>query len=201
MKVNFIDFTKPERFEFIDKMSSWIPGRHRFLDKLPEPWRSRAILFGYRLGLITAVGYVKIQPSDENGKPNAPEIITCNIIPNVGVTQLRNIISGGSVLLPSHQEFGTGTTPPAVLDTDLQTPLGGGTLRLASTITTPGSYEIRYEVFLGSVYGPARPYTINEMGIFNDLTVGTLIAHALVSPGHEMTGVNTATATYGLLLR
>ena len=200
MDINFIDFTKPERFALVDKLSSWIPGKHRFLDKLPEPWRSRVILFGYRLGLIQAVGYVKIQGCDENGCPNEPPIITANIIPDVGVTRIRDIIKGDSTELPSHLEFGTGTTAPAVGDTDLTTPLTA-TARLAATVTAPGSYEIRYEVFLNGTYGPARPYTINEMAIFTHLTAGVIIAHALVSPGHTMSGTNTATATYGLLLR
>ena len=200
MKVNFIDFTKPERFALVDRMSSWIPGKHKFLDKLPEPWRSRAIGLGYRLGLIPAVGYVKIQPCDEKGVPNKPPTITYNIIPDVSVTVLRSLIAGTSVLYPSHMEFGTGTTPPAVGDTDIETPLSA-TARLAATVTEPGSFEIRYEAYLDSTYGPARPYTINEFGIFNHLSAGTIIAHALVSPGHAMTGTNTAIATYGLLLR
>lgn len=201
MDINFVDnFTKPERFNLIDKFTGWIPGKHRFLDKLPEPWRSRAILFGYRLGLVPAVGYVKIQPSDENGTPNAPPIITANIIPDVGVTRLRDILAGVSTELPSHLEFGTGTTTPAVGDTDLTTPLAG-TARLSATVTTPGSFEIRLEAFLNGTYGPGRPYTINEQAIFTHLTTGVIIAHALVSPGHTMTGTNTATATYGLLLR
>ena len=200
MKVNFIDFTKPERFALIEKMSSWIPGKHKLLDKLPEPLRSRAIMFGYRLGLIPAVGYVKIQPFDSKGIPNAPPIITCNIIPDVGVTRLRDIIAQVSTEYPTHLEFGTGVTVPAVGDTDLTTPLSA-TARLAATITTPGSFEIRLEAYLDSTYGPARPYTINEFGIFNDLSAGTIIAHALVSPGHAMTGTNAAIATYGLLLR
>lgn len=200
MKVNFIDFTKPERFEFIEKMTSWIPGKHKFLDHLPEPWRSKAILFGYRLGLVPAVGYIKIQPCDENGVPNEPPIINANIIPDVGVTRIRDILAGTSSELPTYLEFGIGTTPPAVGDTDLETPLTA-TARLAATVTTPGSFEIRLEAFLGSVYGPSRPYTINEQAIFTHLSSGVIIAHALVSPGHAMTGTNSASATYGLLIR
>ena len=200
MDIKFIDFTKPERFSFLDKITSFLPSTHKFLDKLPEPYRSKAILFGYRLGLVKTVGYIKIQPCDENGKPNAPEIVTCNIIPNLGATRIRDIIAGTSSELPSHMEFGTGTNIPAVGDTGNQTPLSA-TARLAATITTPGSYEVRYEGFLGSTYGPARPYTITEFAIYTHLTARVIISHALVVPTHAMTGTNAAIATYGLLIR
>lgn len=201
MDINFIDnFTKPERFGFIDKLQSLVPGKHKWLDRLPEPWRSRAILFGYRLGLVPAVGYVKIQPCDENGCPNEPPIINANIITDTGATRIRDILAQTSSEFPDHLEFGTGTTTPAVGDTDLTTPLTA-TARLAATITTPGSFEVRLEAFLNSTYGPARPYTINEQAIFTHLTAGVIVAHALVSPGHTMTGSNTAQATYGLLVR
>ena len=201
MDVNFIDnFTKPERFAIIDKIKGFAPSKHKWLDRLPEPWRSRAILFGYRLGLFSAVGYVKIQGCDPNGVPNEPPKITANIITDVGATRIRDILAGTSSELPTHLEFGTGTTTPAVGDTDLTTPLTA-TARLAATVTTPGSFEVRFEVFLNGTYGPTRPYTINEQGIFTDLSAGILMAHALVSPGHTMTGSNTAQATYGLLVR
>lgn len=201
MDINFEDhFTNPERFGFIDRFEGLISAKHKILDKLPEPWRSRAILFGHRLGLIHVVGYCKIQPCDPNGVPNAKPIINANIIPNISVTRLRDIIKGDSTELPTYQEFGTGTTTPAVGDTDLTTPLTA-TARLLSTVTAPGSFEIRFEAFLNGTYGPTRPYTINEQAVFTHLTAGVIISHALVSPGHAMTGSNTATATYGLLLR
>ncbi len=201
MNINFIDFTKPERFAFVDKLKGIIPGKHRFLDFLPEPWRSRAIMFGYRLGIFNGVGYIKIQPCDPKGIPNAPPIITANIITDVGATRIRDIIEGTSTELPTYLEFGTDATDPVVGDTTLGAALTGGTARLSATVTGPGSYEIRLEAFLNGTYGPGRPYTISEQGIWTHLSAGILLAHALVNPTHEMTGSNTAIATYGLLIR
>jgi len=202
MQVAFKD-DSIKKIKIIEKISSFLPSTHKFLDYLPEPWRSRAILLGYKFGLINKVGYVKITgyTDDTFTKRTGQESITCNIIPNVGVTQIRDILAGTSSNLPKNIEFGTSTTTPAVGDTDLGAPLSVND-RLVATVTTPGSYELRFEVFITSTYGPARPYTINEFGLFADPEEsGILIAHALVSPGHEMSRTNTAIATYGLLLR
>lgn len=192
-----------KKFKIIDKINSFLPSVHKFLDKFPEPLRSKFIILGYKLGLIHQVGYVKITGyTDETyTKRNGQESITCNIITDVGVTQIRDILAGTSSDLPKNIEFGTSTTVPVVGDIDLGAPLSIND-RLVATVSSPGSYEIRLEALISAIYGPARPYTINEFGMFADPEeTGVLIAHALVSPGFAVTGVNTAIATYGLLLR
>ncbi len=195
------------KFRIINKLSSFVPQTHKFLDHLPEPWRSKAIIFGYRLGIVRSFGYVKMvgYTDDTRTERTGQESITCNIIPDVGATKLRDMIAAAAAGAGSNDqfwmEFGTGTSTPAVADVDVETPLDEGTLRLSATITSPGSYEIRSEVFLNSTYGPTRTYTINNMAIFAHQTSTPIIAHALVSPGHAMVGTNTATATYGLLVR
>ena len=203
MKIRFTDnLTKPKKFKIVDKIRSFMPHTHKFLDHLPEPYRSRAILFGYRLGLIKTIGYVEIEEFLEDGvTPTGLKVRTVNIVPDVGVTQIRDILAGTSADLPKNMEFGTATTPPTAASTDLGAPLSIND-RLVATVTTPGSFELRLEAFIGSTYGPARPYTINEFAIFADPEEsGPMIAFALVNPGVEVTGVNTYKATYGLLLR
>lgn len=189
-----------ERFKFVEQLSGLIETKHKILDKLPEPWRSKAIIFGYKLGLIGAMGYIKIQPCDSRGVPNKPAILNANIVTDVGATRIRDILAGRSTELPSHLELGTGTSTPAAGDTDLTIPLGANA-RLAATVTTPGAYEIRLEAFVNGTYGPRRPYTISEQAIFTHLTAGICLAHALIMPRHTISGTNTATVTYGLMVR
>ena len=199
MKVRFTDnFQYPKKFGFVDKFA--FPTEHKIINKLPLKLRYKVIKFLWQIGYLKQVGYGTIVQKNSKGEVVAKSEFW-NIIVNVGVTQVRNILAGTSSNLPKNIEFGTGTTTPAAADTDLTTPLSVND-RLVGTVTTPGSYEIRVEAFITSTYGPTRPYTINEFGLFFDPEeTGTLFAHALVSPGHTMTGTNTAEATYGILLR
>lgn len=205
MKVRFTDdYHYPKKFAFVDKFH--LPEEHKWLNKLPLKWRYRAIKCMFKLGLLKTVGYGKIVQKNPEGKIVKTSEFW-NIITNVGTTHVRDILAGDSTDLLGNLEFGTGTNTPAAADTDLQTPLdtlggGGDKTRLVATITKPGSYEIRAEAMLSSTYGPTRPYTINEFGLFFDPEEsGVMFARALVSPGHTMTGSNTADATYGILLR
>jgi hypothetical protein len=197
-----------ERYGVIDKLTSFVPQTHKLLDRLPEPWRSKAIIFGYKLGLIPSFGYIKMEgyTDDTFTKKTGQESITCNLITNQGATALRNIIeaalSGAGTDNQAYMDFGIGTTTPGVLDTDIETqPAGGAHPRLICTVTPQGSYEIRCEAFIGSGWGSARPILISEMALFTAITGVDNIAHALVSPAHNLTGVNTAKGTYGLLVR
>jgi len=192
---------------FTDKISMF-SGKHVLLDRLPVKWRNKCITFLYKLGIIRSIAYVQFTEFiDGNPKKIGQVVKVYNIIPNIGVTQVRDILAGTSTNLPQNMEFGVGTTPPAVGDTDLETALdtlsgGGDKTRIVATVTTPGSFEIRLDGFISSTYGPTRPYTINEFGAFFDPEeTGILLGHALVSPGFAITGSNTAQATYGILLR
>lgn len=199
MKIKFTDnYQYPKKFSLIDKFH--FSKEHKWINKLPLKWRYKVIKFLFKCGFLKQVGYGTIIGRNSEGKIIQKSEFW-NIIVDVGVTQVRNILAGTSTNLPKNIEFGTSTTTPLVTDVDLTTPLSVND-RLPSTVTTPGSYEIRLEAFITSTYGPGRPYTINEFGLFFDPEEsGTMFAHALVSPGHTMTGTNTAEATYGILLR
>lgn len=205
MDIKFTDkYHYPKKFSFADKFH--LPREHKWLNKLPLFWRYKVIKYLWKLGFINIVGYGKIVQRNPEG-----EIVLVsemwNIVVDVGVTQVRDILKGDSTNLPKNMDFGLGTTAPIAADTDVETPLdgesgGGDKTRLVCTVTAPASFELRLQAFLDGTYGPTRPYTINNFGIFVDPEeTGIMIAHALVSPGHTMTGSNTATATYGILLR
>ncbi len=193
-----------------ETISQMIPGKHRWVDKLPEPYRSKAIRLGFKLGLIKAMGYFKFQQYTPDGKtPVGKERFTCNIIPDVGATAIRDALaatwSGAGLNKQAYMDFGTGTTVPAAGDTDIEGQPTGTTPRIICTVTTPGSYEIRFEAFIDGTWGTRAPDldTLNNFGIFDDPSdaTGNIIAHALIVPGETVTGSNTAKGTYGLLVR
>lgn len=197
-----------QKFKIIEKLTSFIPGKHKFLDHLPEPWRSKAIILGYKLGLIPVIGYIKIEgyTDDTFTKKTGQNSLTCNIITDQGAGALRDMIeeslSGAGTDNQAYMDFGVGTTPPDVANTDIETQPGGGAHpRLICTVTPQGSYEIRCEAFIGAGWGDTRPIDISEFALFTALTGVDNIARALVSPVHELTGANTAKGTYGLLIR
>lgn len=198
-----------KKFNITDKLSSFIPGKHKFLDLLPEPLRSKAIILGYKLGLINAFGYVKIQGYDPTGTiPIGPEKITCNIITDAGAGVIRDLLAGSfagaGINKQLYMDFGIGTTTPTAADTDLTTQPGGAAHpKIIATVTSPGSYEVRCEAFIDSSWGDTRPIVIAEFGLFDNSadSTGNMIAHALVSPTHNLTGSNTAKGTYGILIR
>jgi len=196
MEIDFKDkYPHHKRYKHIEKVRL-LAGEHKWLNLLPLKWRYKAIKFLFKLGIIRQVGYGRLV-NHQTGKVSE----FWNIVVDVGVTQVRDILAGTSTNLPVNIEFGTGTTVPAVGDSDMTTALTNND-RLVGTVTTPGSFEIRVEVFINDTYGPGRPYTIEEMGLFVDPEEsGVMIAHALVSPGFVISGSNTADCTYGILLR
>ena len=209
MNINFENHSI-KKLGITDKIQSFFPGSHKFLDKLPEPWRSKAIVLGYKLGFIKQMGYFKMEELDKFGKKTGKKSFGANIVTNSGVTQIRNYLTLANTNAIKNLGFGNPVTPtaPAVGDTVLNTPLSG-TTRLVGTVTSPGSYELRVEALLGTTYGPTRNYIITEIGLFADplggaagAGGGVLIARAIVSPSFTMTTApNSATATYGLLFR
>jgi hypothetical protein len=187
-----------------------IPSKHKFLDRLSEPWRSRAIRLGFKLGFIKSMGYFKFQQYTPDGKEKVgKERFTCNIIPDVGATAIRDALAatwaGAGTNKQAYMDFGTGTSTPLVGDTDIEGQPTGTTPRIICTITSPGSYEIRFEAFIDGTWGTRSPDldTLNNFGIFDDPAdaTGNMIAHALIVPGETITGSNTGKGTYGLLVR
>lgn len=196
MEIDFKDkYPHHKKYKHIEK-TNLLSQSHKWINKLPLKWRYRTIKFLFKLGIIRQVGYGRLV-NHQTGQVSE----FWNIVTDSGVTQVRDLIAGTSTNLPKNIEFGTGTTVPAVGDTDLTTPLTNND-RLIGTVTVPGAFEIRVEVFINSTYGPGRPYTIEEMGLFFDPEeTGIMLGHALISPGFIISGTNTADCTYGILLR
>ncbi len=97
---------------------------------------------------------------------------------NGGVAILTNrIIQAGTA--PKYQEWGTGTTTPAVTDTALQTPSSesrtAGTESRSTTTVTNDTYTVT-----GTIVATGTR-AITEYGQFDASTSGNMLIHAVFS--------------------
>ncbi len=102
-----------------------------------------------------------------------------NIITTVGKNALASLLNSASAgnSVVTHMGFGTSTTPVAVGDTTLGTELSGGSYaRVAVTRSNPSGNVIQYQATLTGLSGAV---TVQEAGLFNASTAGTLFAHQL----------------------
>lgn len=104
-----------------------------------------------------------------------------NIVTTVGKNALASLLNGASAgtSLVTHMGFGTSSTAVAAGDTALGAELvGNGYLRSNQTVTrsNPSANVIQY---VANLTGITAATTVQEAGLFNAATGGTLIAHQL----------------------
>lgn len=101
-----------------------------------------------------------------------------NVITTVGKNALASLLNSASAgtTLVTHIGFGTSTTAVVAGDTALGTELsGGGYARVAVARSNPSGNVIQYVATLTGLTG----VTVQEAGLFNAATAGTLFAHQL----------------------
>jgi hypothetical protein len=111
-----------------------------------------------------------------------------NIITTVGKNALAALLISASAgtSLVTHMGFGSATTAVAVGDSALGTELvGNGYARVAVTRSNPSGNVIQYQ---STLTGLTVSTTVQEAGLFNAATVGTLFAH-------QLTGAVTLSST------
>jgi hypothetical protein len=102
-----------------------------------------------------------------------------NVITTVGKNALASLLNSASAgtSLVTHMGFGTSTTAVAAGDTALGTELvGNGYARVAVTRSNPSGNVIQYVANLSNI---TSTVTVQEAGLFNAATGGTLFAHQL----------------------
>jgi hypothetical protein len=102
-----------------------------------------------------------------------------NVITTVGKNALASLLNSASAgnSVVTHMGFGTSTTAVAAADTALGTELvGNGYARVAVTRSNPSGNVIQY---VATLTGITTSTTVQEAGLFNASTAGTLFAHQL----------------------
>jgi hypothetical protein len=102
-----------------------------------------------------------------------------NIVTTVGKNSLASLLNstnaGNSVI--TYMGFGSSTTAVAATDTTLGTELSGnGYARVAVTRSNPSGNVVQY---VATLTGITASITVQEAGLFNASTSGTLFAHQL----------------------
>jgi hypothetical protein len=102
-----------------------------------------------------------------------------NIITTAGKNALASLLNGTSQgqTLVTHMGFGSSTTAVAAGDTKLGTELvGNGYARVAVARSNPSGNVIQY---VATLTGITATVTVQEAGLFDALTNGTIFAHQL----------------------
>jgi len=120
---------------------------------------------------LTLKGKLLVQKFDKNGTLVEDRFVD-NLVVNAGKAFIASRMSGTSSAVMSHMAVGTGSTAAAGGDTALGTEVG----RVALTSTTPSTNTVTYVASFGAGTGTGA---LEEAGIFNDGTTGTLLCRTV----------------------
>ena len=130
---------------------------------------------------------------------------TKNLIVDAGLKQLGDILAGLETtdIDLGFMEADEDTGVPLISDTDTIDPLDPAD-RLAATVQTRASvspFEVVITTFINSTKY-SRPQTISKLNVFfTPDETGTLFAAGLLDTPVTLAGSDTATLTYGIVLR
>lgn len=134
--------------------------------------------------------------TDVNGKIRDSWSVE-NLVTNAGFAQLALLAGDASATPFTYIAVGTSATAPAVTDTTLTAEIVdtglarvAGTVSRVTTTVTNDSYRIT------TTWTASGSKTIEEVGVFNASSAGTMLSHALttskaVSNGETLTGTYT----------
>lgn len=123
-----------------------------------------------------------------------------NVITTAGKTALASLLNSASAgtSLVTHIGFGSSTTAVAAGDTTLGTELSAGSYaRVAVTRSNPSGNVIQY---VATLTGVTNNPTVQEAGLFNGPSAGTLFAHQLTGAVNLATSADSIQVTWQVTL-
>lgn len=121
-----------------------------------------------------------------------------NLVTNAGFAQLALLAGDASAVPFTYMALGTSSTAPAVTDTTLTAEIvdtglerAAGTVSRVTTTVTNDTYRIT------KTWTATGSKTIEEVGVFNAASSGTMLSHALTTSKTVANG-ETITGTYSL---
>ena len=123
-----------------------------------------------------------------------------NVITTAGKTALASLLNSASAgtSLVTHIGFGSSTTAVAAGDTALNTELSGGSYaRVAVTRSNPSGNVIQY---VATLTGVTNNPTVQEAGLSNASSAGTLFAHQLTGAVNLATSADSIQVTWQVTL-
>jgi hypothetical protein len=134
---------------------------------------------------IKIVGKVRLQVFDKDGNIKSDTGFKKNIITNAGKAQIA-LLAGDATAIPfTYLAVGTSSTAVAVTDTTLGAEITDtGLARASATVSRTTTSVTNDTLQLTYTWTASGAKTIQEVGIFNASSSGTML-------GHKLTGATT----------
>jgi hypothetical protein len=135
--------------------------------------------------------------TDVNGKVRDSWSVE-NLVTNAGFAQLALLAGDASATPFTYLAVGTSTTAPAVTDTTLTAEIvDTGLARVAGTVSRVTTTVTNDTYRVTTTWTATGSKTIEEVGVFNASSAGTMLSHALTT-SKAVTNGETLTGTYSL---
>ena len=121
-----------------------------------------------------------------------------NLVTNAGFAQLALLAGDASATPFTYIAVGTSSTAPAVTDTTLTAEITDtGLARVAGTVSRVTTTVTNDTYRVTTTWTATGSKTIEEVGVFNASSAGTMLSHALTT-SKAVTNGETLTGTYSL---
>lgn len=132
----------------------------------------------------------------DNGKLISKTLFQ-NLITNVGKAEFAGLVANlGGLTAPAYIALGSSATAPTVTDTTLTAEIStSGLGRAAATVTRVTISVTNDTIQYFKSFTATGTVTINEIGIFDALSVGNMITHALTT-SQPVINTNVVNVTY-----
>lgn len=143
------------------------------------------------------IGTYDFTITDVNGKVRDTWSVN-NLVTNAGFAQLALLAGDASATPFTFLAVGTSSTAPAVTDTTLTAEITDtGLARVAGTVSRVTTTVTNDTYRITTTWTATGSKTIEEVGVFNASSAGTMLSHALTTSKAVANG-ETLTGTYSL---
>lgn len=147
------------------------------------------------INTIKLSGQIDFEIRDVNGKVRDKWTVY-NSLMNVGFAQLALLAGDASAVPFTYLELGTSSTAVAASQTALQSAITtNGLERAAATVSRVTTTQTNDTLQLVKTWTSTGSHTVEEVGVFNAASAGTMLARALTSTKVIVSG-ETITGTY-----
>jgi len=151
---------------------------------------------------LEIIGKVRIQLLDKDGNLKQDSGFQNNLITNAGKAAAAGLIANtGAVTAFTYFALGTSSTAAAVTDTTLGAEITDtGLARTAATISRITTSVTNDTLQFTYTWTATGVKTIQEVGIFNASSSGTMLTHKILSASITTANTDQVTVTYTLQL-
>ena len=149
---------------------------------------------------LNIIGQIRLQCHDKEGNLRWDTGFIKNTITNAGKAEVAGLVgNSGSPTAFTYLAVGTDNTAPAATQTALQAEItDSGLERASATVSLETTTVTDDTLQLQKVWTATGSKTVEEIGIFNDASAGTMLGRALTT-SKAVTSGETLTGTYQVI--